>query len=40
MTSNAKTECRTASIRTLPSHSWVWLVTTAIALSAITNAIG
>ncbi len=40
MTSNTKPEYRTGSARTLPTHSWVWLVSVVIAISAITNAIG
>ncbi|GMQ76395.1 MAG: hypothetical protein BMS9Abin01_1672 [Gammaproteobacteria bacterium] len=40
MTSNTKSERRTGSARTLPTHSWVWLVSIVIAISAITNAIG
>ncbi|GMQ76046.1 MAG: hypothetical protein BMS9Abin01_1309 [Gammaproteobacteria bacterium] len=40
MTSNAKTERLTESAPTLPTHSWVWLVFTVIAISAVSNAIG
>jgi hypothetical protein len=40
MTSNTNPERRTGSVRTLPTHSWIWLVSSVIAISAIINAIG